>query len=294
MTKRLVWERDGRDWPNREASRFVEVGGLTWHVQVMGEGPTLLLLHGAGASTHSWRDLMPALAQEFRVIAPDLPGQGFTSAPTGDGYTLHGMARAIASLLSVLKAAPQIIVGHSAGGAIAVRMSLDGLAAPRAIIGINAALLPFHSVGVLFSGLAKLLAVNPLFPRFFAHQARSPEVVQRLLDDTGSRLDARGAALYQRLAENSGHVAGTLRMMANWDLAGLRRDLPKLRTPLFLLTGMKDGTVDPERAHDVRKLVPGAEMMPFPGLGHLAHEEQPALFARRIHDIAHRFEPGDA
>ena len=88
--------------------------------------------------------------------------------------------------------------------------------------------------------------------------------------------------------------AGTLRMMANWDLAGLKRDLPKLRTPLFLLTGMKDGTVDPERAHDVRKLVPGAEMMPFPGLGHLAHEEQPALFARRIHDIAQRFEPGDA
>src|SRR6476661_1964622 len=122
MSARLVWERDGRDWPNREASRFVEAGGLRWHVQIMGkaigEAPALLLLHGAGASTHSWRDLMPALAQDFCVIAPDLPGQGFTAAPHGDGYTLHGMARGIAALVSALNVAPQIIVGHSAGCAL--------------------------------------------------------------------------------------------------------------------------------------------------------------------------------
>ena len=271
----------------------MDAGGLRWHVQVMGAGPDLLLLHGAGASTHSWRDLMPALAANFRVIAPDLPGQGFTSAPSGEGYSLHGMARSIAALLSALKAEPALVVGHSAGGAIAVRMALDGQAAPRAIIGINAALLPFHSVGVVFSGLAKMLAVSPLFPRFFAHQARSPRVVQRLLDETGSRLDARGAALYQQLAENAGHVSGTLRMMANWDLDRLRRDLPALRTPLCLLTGMKDGTVDPERAHDVRKLLPAATVAPFPGLGHLAHEEQPALFAQRIRDIARQHGVGE-
>ena len=294
MSAKLVWERDGRDWPNHDASRFIEAGGLSWHVQVMGAGPELLLLHGAGASTHSWRDLMPALAQNFCVIAPDLPGQGFTSAPSGDGYALHGMARGVAALLSALNAAPRMIVGHSAGAALAVRMSLDGVAAPRAIVGVNAALLPFHSVGAVFSGLAKLLAINPLFPRLFAHQARSPRVVKRLLDDTGSRIDARGAALYQRLAENSGHVAGTLRMMANWDLDGLRRDLPNLRAKLYLLTGMKDGTVDPERAHDVRKLVPDAEIIPFPGLGHLAHEEQPALFAQRIGAIARLHHLGES
>ena len=46
MTARLVWERDGRDWPNRAWSRFVFADGLLWHVQVMGAGPVLLLLHG--------------------------------------------------------------------------------------------------------------------------------------------------------------------------------------------------------------------------------------------------------
>ena len=48
----LIWSRDGGDWPNREASAFVEAAGIRWHVQRMGEGPPLLLLHGTGAATH--------------------------------------------------------------------------------------------------------------------------------------------------------------------------------------------------------------------------------------------------
>ena len=59
----LSWDQDGHDWPNRDASRFVEAAGLTWHVQIAGQGPVLLLLHGTGASTHSWRDLLPGLAE---------------------------------------------------------------------------------------------------------------------------------------------------------------------------------------------------------------------------------------
>ena len=57
----------------------------------MGDGPDLLLLHGSGAATHSWRDLAPLLARDFRVIAPDLPGHGFTETPGGDGLSLPGI-----------------------------------------------------------------------------------------------------------------------------------------------------------------------------------------------------------
>ena len=74
------WTHEGRDWPNATASRFVAAGGVKWHVQVMGQGPVALLLHGTGSATHSWRDLAPLLARDFTVVAPDLPGHGFTSA----------------------------------------------------------------------------------------------------------------------------------------------------------------------------------------------------------------------
>ena len=57
------WQRAGRDWPNREASRFLRAEGIEWHVQIAGSGPDLLLLHGAGAATHSWAGLLARLAE---------------------------------------------------------------------------------------------------------------------------------------------------------------------------------------------------------------------------------------
>jgi magnesium chelatase accessory protein len=102
VTDRPVWERDGRDWPNREASRFVRAAGLRWHVQVMGQGPALLLAHGTAATTHSWRALAPLLATRFTVVAPDLPGHGFTEAPPAVSLTVPGMACALAELLDTL------------------------------------------------------------------------------------------------------------------------------------------------------------------------------------------------
>src|SRR3954447_16458792 len=117
---KLDWDRDGGDWPNRDASRFVSAAGIRWHVQEMGDGPVLLLLHGTGASTHSWREVMPRLASRFRVIAPDLPGHGFTDALPPRRLTLPGMAAAIAGLLATLGAKPAMLVGHSAGAAIAI------------------------------------------------------------------------------------------------------------------------------------------------------------------------------
>ena len=251
----------------------------------------LLLLHGAGASSHTWRDLMPDLAEHFCVIAPDFPGQGFSSRPRhSETFTLPGMARAVADLLATLKAVPQMIVGHSAGCAVAVRMALDGLVVPKAIIGINAALLPFHAVNTLYSGLAKLLALNPLVPWFVSSQARHPRTVERLIQETGSKLDDKGVALYRHLAQNSAHESGTLRMMANWNLDQLRADLPRLSVPLVLMVGSRDTTIDPDRAHDIRRLIPDSEVMNVQGLGHLAHEEKPQLFVEEILRLARRFD----
>ena len=67
MGDALDWNRDGAAWPNHAVSRLVDAGGVRWHVQRMGRGPVLLLVHGTGASTHSWRALMPLLATRFDV-----------------------------------------------------------------------------------------------------------------------------------------------------------------------------------------------------------------------------------
>ena len=138
MTPRLNWERDGIRWPHRQHSRFVQAAGLRWHVQqfesALPDAPTALLLHGTGASTHSWRGLAPLLAPHFKVVSLDLPGHAFTDMPPGGSNSLQmslpGMARAIGELLGVIEVSPTLMIGHSAGAAIAVRMALDGNAAP--------------------------------------------------------------------------------------------------------------------------------------------------------------------
>ncbi|WP_234413778.1 alpha/beta fold hydrolase BchO [Ideonella sp. A 288] len=283
MSAPLVWARDGRDWPLREASHFVKAAGQRWHVQRLGEGPTVLLLHGTGASTHSWRKLAPLLAQRFEVLMPDLPGHGF-SAPLPDGQcSLPGMAAALSALLAELHVAPQAVLGHSAGAALMLRLALDQAWAGRVLIGLNAALLPFEGLaGVAYAPMARLLARSRLVPHLAAWRARDPRSVRRLIGSTGSQIDDEGVALYARLLRNPGHVAGVLAMMSNWNLQALQHDLPALRCPLRLLAGAADTTVPPAQAERVARRVPGARAQHLPGLGHLAHEEAPGPIAELV------------
>lgn len=277
MTRSPDWNVEGRDWPNRSASRFVEVGGLRWHVQVMGEGPALLLLHGTGAATHSWRDIAPLLAKTHTVVAMDLPGHGFTAMPDRPtDCSLPQVARGVSDVLRALAITPSAVIGHSAGAAIAVRMALDGVALPHGIVGINAALLPFPGLlGVWAPMLARTLFYNPATLSLFAARAGKRGAIEDLLRGTGSSLDETGLSLYERLFRTRGHLEGTVALMSYWDLNALQRELPKLRTPLTLIVGDRDRAVKPDTAFALQRLIKHARIATARGYGHLAHEEAP-------------------
>ncbi len=274
-------------WPNREASRFVRAGGLEWHVQVAGSGPVLLLLHGTGAATHSWRALLPLLTPHFTVVAPDLPGHGFTDAPATSRLSLPGMARALQTLLWALDLQPVLAAGHSAGAPILVRMLLDGQITLRGLIGLNGALLPLGGMaGQLFSPLAKLLTGLPGLPDLFAWRARDPAVVERLLAATGSRIDPDGVRLYQRVVTNRSHAASALGMMAHWDLPSLTGAFARIDIPVLLIAGENDKTVPPSQSEHVAAQVQHGRYIGLPDLGHLAHEEDPPTIAALIEEFA--------
>jgi magnesium chelatase accessory protein len=280
--QRLDWTRDGADWPHRDASRFVETNGLTWHVQVMGSGPVLLLLHGTGASTHSFRDMMGPLSQSFTLVVPDLPGHGFTDLPAFYKLSLDGMARAVGDLLRALDLSPSLAVGHSAGAAIAVRMTLDRMIQPQALISLNGALTPFRGApNFLFPAIAKALFLNPFTPRLVAKRATTPAIT-RLVRDIGSPLDEIGVSYYQRLISTPAHVAGALGMMANWRLQGLGRDLVKLKAPITFVACANDKAVPPTDGATLAGRAPQGRYLEIPNLGHLGHEEAPERFVALI------------
>ncbi len=284
----LNWDRDGLDWPNREASRFVDAGGLKWHVQDLGSGPVVLLVHGTAASTHSWRDLAPLLATRFRVIAMDLPGHGFTQSPRPSRLTPAFMASGIADLLKTLDVRPSLAVGHSAGAAILARMAFDGSLTSN-IVSLNGALLPWRGfVSQYFPAMARALFINPFLPEIFAWRAKDMGTIRRLLGDTGSTIDERGLLLYQRLFQTSTHVAAALGMMASWDLESLQPDLPKLGAGLTLIAASNDRAIPVDAAFTVRDRVPGSVAVVVRGLGHLCHEERPSEIVPLIVAAAER------
>ncbi|MGE8133375.1 alpha/beta fold hydrolase BchO [Novosphingobium subterraneum] len=281
------WEVEGRNWPNRETSRFVETPGLKWHVQVAGDGPAILLLHGTGAATHSWRDVLPLLVQDFTVIAPDLPGHGYTKGRPRQGLTLPGMASAVIALLDTLGQRPSLIVGHSAGAAIAIQtVHLQGAATP--LIGFNPALMPFPGLAAkLFPSLARMLFVNPFVPRMLAGIARIPGETGRFLRRaTGSAIDVRGIAAYEALMGNHHHCGGAMEMMASWDLDALSRLLPQLISRVLLVHSSGDTAVPLSSVEQAARLIPDCRLEVLPGLGHLAHEERPEKAAEQIRTFA--------
>ncbi|MEM1278004.1 MAG: alpha/beta fold hydrolase BchO [Pseudomonadota bacterium] len=279
----LDWTRDGQDWPHRGASQFLRAGTTDWHVQIMGEGPDLLLVHGTGASGHSWRGLAPVLAARYRVIVPDLPGHGFSRSASVFELSIPGMARSLAALLEALGAVPVLAIGHSAGGPVLARMAIDGLIAPKRIVSVNGAFLPFKGIAAsLFPPIAKALIWNPLVPQAVAWTAADRAAVKRLIDGTGSVLDERGLELYHRLFTCPRHVRGAINMMARWDLDTLVADLPKLKTPVRLIAAQRDQTVKPFNQFETAALIPEAEVVDLPGLGHLAHEEDPAAIDQLV------------
>lgn len=269
----MRWPEDATDWPLTDYSRQVLHRPHRWHVQEHGTGDTILLIHGAGGATQSFRHLFPKLAETHHVVAMDLPGQGFTQLGAQQRCGLDHMAEDMLSLIRHQGWNPALIVGHSAGVAIALRLWELGLRPAREVIGINAALGNFKGVaGWLFPLMAKALAVTPFSASMFA-ATTTRSSVRALIRGTGSTLDQEGLELYYRLATDRGHVDATLSMMAQWSLDGLLVRLGQIDAPVHLITGLNDAAVPPQTSRDAVAVLANARLTELPDLGHLAHEE---------------------
>lgn len=286
------WPAHAAAWPNAASSRFVRAAGIAWHVQVMGSGPVALLLHGTGGATHSWRDVAPLLAARFTVVAPDLPGHGFTGVPPARQLSLAVMSDALGALLATLGLAPLLGVGHSAGAAVLLRMALDGRAPLGAFVGVNAALAPPPALySSLLAPLIGRVATSPLVALLAAKAAARDGVVRSLLRSTGTALDDAQIARYELLFRSPARVNAVLTMMANWELGPLQRDLARLTVPTTLIAATDDAWVPPSVARDAARRIPRAAVVATTG-GHLVHEVRPAEVVDVIADALTALPPG--
>ena len=279
MTSQTAWHAVAEFWPRAETSRFVRVGNIDFHVQVSGAGDDVLLLHGAGASAHSFSGVAARLSERYRVITPDLPGQGFTTLLPVEAVGLAPFADYLRELMSAVQATPRWIIGHSAGAALGAQYALDTDTLPKGMLCINAAFNPFGSIAApIFSKTAKWFARSQWLPKALASPALRWRATSSMLADTGSKVDPLMTRCYDTLLGDPEHIAGTLRMMAGWDLPPLLRRMSLLQMPVWLTAAEGDRTIPPERSTSVAHTLPLAHTVRIPDLGHLAHEENPKIF----------------
>lgn len=274
------------DWPHRSHSRTLPVGELDWHVQVMGRGPTVVLLHGTGSSSHSWAEVMPALAEVATVVAPDLPGHGYTRGARLEELTLPRMAADLEALVGALGLPPPVlVVGHSAGAPLAVRWALQTPSPPRHILGLNPSLVPPPPSYDWVAPYLNPIATSSPVASLLAAVAGPSGMVDRLLDSTGSRLTAAQRARYASLFADPGHVRGAMGFMAAADLPGLLEAGRALDVPLTFVLGRADTWVpEPALRAVVERHFPQATVRRWEG-GHLLHEVEPARAAQLVRQL---------
>ncbi|MGC9399478.1 MAG: alpha/beta fold hydrolase [Anaerolineae bacterium] len=272
-------------------SRFIEVNGLDVHYKRTGAGePTFLLLHGFGASTFSWREVMAPLGERGTVIAYDRPAFGLTERPLtwaeGENpYTPEAQVALVVGLLDALKIEQAILVGNSAGGTVAAATALAHPERVQALVLVDAAIYTGGGAPSLVQPLLQL----PQFDRIGPLIAR--------------RLQAQGKAFLRRAWHDPDKItpeieAGYWKPLRaqHWDKAlweltkasrasDLDRRLGELSTPTLVITGDDDRIVPTAQSLRLAEDLPNAELVVIPQCGHVPQEECPQAFMDAVRDF---------
>lgn len=259
--------------------------------RIAGAGPALLLVHGIGDSSATWRTVLPALARNHLVIAPDLLGHGASAKPRAD-YSVAAYANGMRDLLSVLGIDRVTLVGHSLGGGIAMQFAYqfpertDRLVlvasggAGRAVSPVlRAATLPGAELALSSLRLpgARLLlrAAVGVLARLDTGLGLDAPDLQRVVD---ALPDARARAAFIR----------TLRAVVDWRgqvVTMLDRCYLAQALPTLLIWGGRDSVLPVGHAYQARAALPGSQLTVFDEAGHFPFRSDPARFVRLLEEF---------
>ena len=256
---------------------FAIAQGLLTAYEDRGAGPTVLLLHGLGASGASFAGVARRLEGRYRLLVPDLMGHGRTDKPPGS-YSPSALADHLCDLLRKLGVENvHGIVGHSLGGCVAVELSAR-------LVGLRRLCLvdpPPPAGAKLFAALAALSGGARLaaFGSAFLPNRRLARLWLRFLFADPSRLDERILDHYARGADARGSAAATVSALGS---------MAKLSLPLesaprtLLLWGAEDPIFPPSTAAAWQRRLPLSELLVLPAVGHCPPEEAPAAVAAAL------------
>ncbi|HME71231.1 MAG TPA: alpha/beta fold hydrolase [Myxococcota bacterium] len=277
--------------------RHVMIHGHAVGYRMAGCGPVILLIHGMAGSSRTWLEVMPLLARDYTVIAPDLLGHGESAKPISD-YSLGAYASGLRDLLvGALGIESATLVGQSLGGGIAMQLAYQHPELCERLVLVGSGGLGREVSPVLramaLPGAEYLMPV--LFPRF---ARRVGERVIAFFRDRGVRAPhiAEVWSAYASLTETPNRHAFVRTVRAVIDPGGQTvsaRDRLYLAeaVPTLIVWGDRDDIIPVAHAHAAHELLPRSRLEIFEGAGHFLHVEQPLRFADLLRDFVEHSEP---
>lgn len=256
----------------------------------------ILLIHGIAGSSRTWEQVIPLLARDYSVVAPDLVGHGASAKPSGD-YSLGAQASALRDLLSILKIDRVTVVGQSFGGGVAMQFSYQYPEKCDRLVLVGSG-----GLGREVNWLLRLLAtpgveyVLPiLFPSFV--RDRGNDIIG-LLHRAGFR-NARAVEMwraYASLTESEGRKAFVRTLRAVVDPGGqsvsaMDRLYLSARMPTLIIWGDRDNIIPVSHAHSAHDAILGSRLEIIPGAGHFPHVEEPLRFVEILSEFIDSTEP---
>ena len=248
----------------------------------VGQGPPLVLVHGAAVDSRMWRPQLAALADEFTVVAWDEPGAGRSSDVPSD-FALVDYANSLATLIDALELGPAHVAGLSWGGTVVLELYRHHpeLVATLLLVDTYAGWkgsLPEQEVRARVEGVRRLLAAadhlfDPTLPGLFAGEP--PAEFVPLLEAMAA--DVRPESMRTALL-----------VMAEADQRDL---LPRIAVPTLLIWGELDARSPLTVASQFEEAIPDAKLVVIPGAGHVSNLEQPDLFNDAVREFCRAHSP---
>jgi pimeloyl-ACP methyl ester carboxylesterase len=259
----------------------VWVNGARIHYHELGQGQPLLLLHGLGASTYSFRHNLPELSRHFRVIAMDLPGYGLSSRAVPD-LSLTAQTQYVTGFLDHLGLERITVVGHSMGGSVAQRLAVTAPDRVERLV-----LLASTTDEFMLRGAFASAVMAPFIPVFVTAVLHNPQVremwVRRAVHDP-DHLTPEIRAAYAAPGHIIGHVAAFQRLMID-RMRDQPLDLGRIAAPALIVWGETDRIVSLAHGRQLEASIRGSRLVVVPRAGHWVPEEQPVAVNGLIRDF---------
>lgn len=286
--------------------QFLAVRGKRVHAVVRGDpgSPTLVLIHGASGNTRDWTlDIVPRLAETYRVIVFDRPGLGYTQRLSGSGSaggeTISEQAALLKDAAKQLGADSPIVLGHSYGGAVALAWAVQHPEHLSALVTVSAAshrwetglstyykILSHPVVGPLVIPLLTAFVPDARVEREVAAVFEPDSVPEGYLSHFGAGLTLRRSSMRANALQRAGLLE---------EITDLTPHYPEITVPVEILHGTADTLVwSSIHSEPLARAIPSAALTLLPGIGHMPHHAAPEEIAEAIDRAAARagLQPG--